>query len=224
MNGDRLVGASWPWLGLPPIVPTRCCGVGGASCVITTMRPHSDRDRLVHQFLSLADALARQFSRRYPDLLEPGDAQGVARLELVRACSRVTDPLTAPAYLKRCIVGALAHWIRDRALLVRLPKSARSEAIWKHQSLDLPLPGGGGSWLDLLPAPDQTSLPEAEVGDPGLEAMLDQLPAAQAAALRLTVLQGLSLRDAAKQLGLSAMGVQRAQKKALEALRQQVSA
>ncbi len=188
------------------------------------MRPLSDRDRLVHQFLSLADALARQFSRRYPDLLEPADAQGVARLELVRACSRIKDPRTAPAYLKRCIQGALAHWIRDRALLVRLPKSARSEAIWKHQSLDQVLPGGGGSWLDLLPAPDQASGQETDAGDPGLEAMLDQLPAAQAAALRLTILQGLSLRDAAKQLGLSAMGVQRAQKKALEALRQQVSA
>ncbi len=188
------------------------------------MRPHSDRDRLVHQFLSLADALARQFSRRYPDLLELADAQGVARLELVRACSRVTDPLTAPAYLKRCIVGALAHWIRDRALLVRLPKSARSEAIWKHQSLDLPLPGGGGSWLDTLPAPDQASGPETDAGDPGLEAMLDQLTAREAATLRLTVLQGLSLRDAAKKLGISAMSVQRAQKKALEALRQQVSA
>ena len=86
------------------------------------------------------------------------------------------------------------------------------------------LRGGAGSWLDLLPAPDQASSPEEEVGDPGLEAMLDQLPASQAAALRLTVLQGLSLRQAAQQLGLSAMSVQRAQKKALEALRQQVSA
>ena len=69
MNGDQLVVTSWRWLGLPPIVPTRCFGVGGASCAITTMRPHSDRDRLVHQYPSLADALARQFSRRYPDLL-----------------------------------------------------------------------------------------------------------------------------------------------------------
>ena len=54
--------------------------------------------------------------------------------------------------------------------------------------------------------------------------MVDQLPTAQAAALRLTVLEGLSLREAARQLGISPMTVQRAQKKALATLREQVSA
>ncbi len=188
------------------------------------MRPLSVRDRLVHQFLPLADSLARQFHRRYRDLVDPGDAQGVARLELVNACSRVSDPITAPAYLKRCIQGALAHWLRDRALLVRLPKAARGTAPWMHRSLDQVLPGGGGSWLDALPAPDQPATQKGDELDPGLEVLLEQLPAPQAAALRLTVLEGLSLRDAAKQLGISAMGVQRAQKKALATLRQRVTA
>ncbi|WP_255021207.1 sigma factor-like helix-turn-helix DNA-binding protein [Cyanobium sp. L1E-Cus] len=54
--------------------------------------------------------------------------------------------------------------------------------------------------------------------------LVDQLPAAQATALRLTILEGLSLRAAAEQLQISAMSVQRAQKKALEALRQQLVA
>ena len=42
------------------------------------------------------------------------------------------------------------------------------------------------------------------------------------AALRLTVLEGLSLRAAAERLEIRAMSVQRAQKKAIAALRQQL--
>ena len=56
-----------------------------------------------------------------------------------------------------------------------------------------------------------------------LEQLVDQLPAAQAAALRLTLLEGLSLRAAAERLQISPMSVQRAQKKAIEALRQQLT-
>jgi RNA polymerase sigma factor (sigma-70 family) len=52
---------------------------------------------------------------------------------------------------------------------------------------------------------------------------VEQLPAAQATALRLTVLEGLSLRQAAERLEISCMSVQRAQKKALGALRQQLA-
>jgi len=48
------------------------------------------------------------------------------------------------------------------------------------------------------------------------------LPASKAKALRLTVLEGLSLRAAAAQLQISPMAVQRAQKKALAALRQKL--
>jgi RNA polymerase sigma factor (sigma-70 family) len=56
-----------------------------------------------------------------------------------------------------------------------------------------------------------------------LEQLVDQLPAAQAVALRLTVLEGLSLRAAAERLEISCMSVQRAQKKAIAALRLQLS-
>jgi len=198
--------------------------LGGASCANTTMRPLSDRDRLVHQFLPLAASLAWKFHRRYPDLIEVEEARGVAQLELVRACGRVTDPTTAPAYLKRCIQGALSHWLRDRALLVRLPAAARAEATWTHQSLDQPLPGSGGSWLEALAAPESTSPEVGSALEPGLEALVEQLPTAQAAALRLTVLEGLSLREAGRRLGISPMTVQRAQQKALAALREQVMA
>jgi DNA-directed RNA polymerase specialized sigma24 family protein len=55
-----------------------------------------------------------------------------------------------------------------------------------------------------------------------VEQLVEQLPAAQATALRLTLLEGLSLRAAGLKLGISAMAVQRAQKKAIAALRLQL--
>jgi RNA polymerase sigma factor (sigma-70 family) len=70
--------------------------------------------------------------------------------------------------------------------------------------------------LDQLIAPTPVS-PEREALV--LEQLVEQLPAAQAAALRLTVLEGLSLRAAGTRLGISAMTVQRAQQRAIAALR-----
>jgi RNA polymerase sigma factor (sigma-70 family) len=71
---------------------------------------------------------------------------------------------------------------------------------------------------------DQLASQEPERASSEAEQQLvDQLPAAQAAALRLTLLEGLSLRAAAERLQISPMSVQRAQKKAIEALRQQLT-
>lgn len=51
---------------------------------------------------------------------------------------------------------------------------------------------------------------------------MESRPAAQATALRLTILDGLFLRAAAAQLQISLEAVRRTQKKALGALRQQL--
>ena len=53
--------------------------------------------------------------------------------------------------------------------------------------------------------------------------LVDQLSADQAKPLRLTVLEGLSLRKATTRLEISGMSAQRAQKKALVALCQQLA-
>jgi DNA-directed RNA polymerase specialized sigma24 family protein len=119
----------------------------------------------------------------------------------------------APApYLRRCITGALQHHLRDRVRLVRIPHRL-------HEQGQCPL--------------GHLSLDATADGEPCLlDQLVEQLPAAQATALRLTVLEGLSLRAAAERLQISAMSVshrevrlaaQRAQKKAIAALRQQLA-
>jgi RNA polymerase sigma-B factor len=99
----------------------------------------------------------------------------------------------------------------------------KGEHAFSHLSLDASV-DGESCLLDRLEAPAPDTESTAEPLAEGMEALLDQLPAAQAAFLRLTILGGLSLRQAARQLGISAMSVQGAQKKALATLRQQVSA
>ena len=84
-----------------------------------------------------------------------------------------------------------------------------------------------GTWLL-----GQSSLDAPAAGEHSLlEQLVEQLPAAQATPLRLTVLDGLCLRAAAAQLQISPMAVSHrevrlasplAQKKALAALRQQL--
>ena len=194
-----------------------------APCTSTLKR----RDALIHRFLPLADALAGRFHRRFCDLLERDDLIQVARLALVRAAARITDERTAPAYLKRCITGGLSQHLRDRGHLVRLPARKQHAAPWRHLSLDAPMhhhtTGDGDAGLcrlDLLPAPEQDTDAAATAANSSLlRQSLEQLPPRQAQALRLTILDGHSLRQAAHLLGVSAVTVCRARQQAIAQLR-----
>jgi RNA polymerase sigma-B factor len=180
------------------------------------------RDALVLKHLPLADAIATAAARRLFPLVEREDLIQVAREALVRSAPRCRAGEPPAPYLRRCISGALQHHLRDRVRLVRVPKRVHDagDCPLGHSSLDASL-AGEPCLLDQLASPEQEAASPAD--DQALEQLVDQLPAAQATALRLTILEGLSLRQAATQLEISAMSVQRAQKKALEALRQQLA-
>lgn len=181
------------------------------------------RDALVLEHLPLADALAAAAARRLFPLVEREDLIQVAREALVRSAPRCRADEPAAPYLRRCITGALQHHLRDRVRLVRISRREHEKGTCPlgHLSLDA-TSDGEPCMLDQLAAPEaEPALGEAMNGL-ALEQLVDQLPAAQATALRLTILEGLSLRAAAAQLQISPMAVQRAQKKALAALRQQL--
>jgi len=189
------------------------------------------RDAFVRRFLPLADSLAHRHFRRFGDLIERDDLIQVARLALVQAAARITEAGTAPAYLKRSIIGALAQHLRDRGRLVRRPARCQSAAPWRHLSLDAPCHQGRGgdgcqdetlSPLDLLAAPASSQSPD--VDSALVQQLLALLEPRQAAAVRLTVIDGLSLRQAGQILGVSAITVCRARRRALEQLHCAVSA
>jgi RNA polymerase sigma-B factor len=182
------------------------------------------RDALVLQHLPLADAIASAVAHRLFPLVERDDLLQVAREALVRSTPRCRDGEPAEPYLRRCIQGALHHHLRDRVRLVRISRREHENGTCPlgHHSLDLcPADEREESLLDQLVAPAPPSLEQEALV---LEQLVEQLPAGQAAALRLTVLEGLSLRAAGNLLGLSAMTVQRAQQRAIVALRQQLVA
>jgi len=66
-----------------PVVAT-----AGRRSALERSASHSSRDAVVREFLPLADALARRFQRRFPDLIELDDARQVARFKPIRA---ITD-------------------------------------------------------------------------------------------------------------------------------------
>lgn len=178
----------------------------------------SPEQRLFAEHMPMADNIARRWAMTYAGLLEVDDAQQIARLALWRAIPRIKDQATAVAYLASCIRGDIRHWLRDRALMVRLPKSAPKDTPWRHTSLSTPVADGQITLEDTIPAPPTPEPPNSEV----VEALLDRLPAHQAAVLRLRVLQNLSGRAAARELAISNMTVSRWEKAALDALRPHV--
>lgn len=180
-----------------------------------------DRDAIIRQYLQLADAIAGRFARRYQNLIDRDDAIGVARLALVEAAARAKPGPSCASYLQICIAGALAHWLRDKALMVRLPKGRRDAIPWRHWSLD-DQASEGFTFLDLIEAPEPEPEPIAEMAAE-LELILDRLTAADAALLRLRLLQGMTLRSAAAELGIATMTVLRRERLAVARLQQERS-
>ena len=181
------------------------------------------RDALVLEHLPLADAIASATAQRLFPLVEREDLIQVAREALVRSAPRCRAGEPAGPYLRRCIAGALQHHLRDRVRLVRISRREHEKGTCPlgHISLDVQL-DGEHSLLDQLEAPAAELASGSGAEELALEQLVEQLPAAQATALRLTLLEGLSLRAAGLKLGISAMAVQRAQKKAIAALRLQL--
>jgi RNA polymerase sigma-B factor len=155
--------------------------------------------------------------------VEREDLIQVAREALVRCAPRCKAGEPAGPYLRRCIAGALQHHLRDRVRLVRVSRREHEKGTCPlgHSSLDAPA-AGEHSLLDQLASPEPEWAGGSAADGLALERLVEQLPTAQATALRLTIFEGLSLRAAAAQLQISPMAVQRAQKKALAALRQQL--
>ena len=130
------------------------------------------------------------------------------------------------------ITGALQHHLRDRVRLVPISRREHEKGTWLlgQSSLDAPAAGEHSLLEQLEDAAAEPAL-EPSLAGPALEQLVEQLPAAKATALRLTGLDGLSLRAAAAQLQISPMAVSHrevrlasplAQKKALADLRQQL--
>lgn len=193
----------------------------------TTQGQRCPREQQFRAWLGLADSIADGFSRRGFGCIEREDARQVARMALWLALGRLEDPVSAGAYLSRCIRGELLHHARDLGRAIRVPARAQQQGghgiPWVLESLDWPAPGcdeplsatvAGAQGLDY----DDLSEDTADA----VMAALEGLPADQAAVLRLRYGQGLSLRAVGAELGFSAMAACRRERVALATLREAV--
>ena len=78
---------------------------------------------------------------------------------------------------------------------------------------------GGPAFLDLLEAPEPEELTASDALAAEVARMAERLPAADAAALRLLVMEGRSIREAAAILGTSPMTASRRRDRAVDAIR-----
>jgi RNA polymerase sigma-B factor len=180
-------------------------------------------EALIRRFLPLADSIARRFAVRWQRVIELDDAVQIARLTLVTTARRISNPATAPAFLKAHIHGALQHWLRDHSRLVNIPRRAQEASGYAfpfgHSSLDAPSATTGVSLLEAMaevtgPVEEASGLPVP------LDELLDCLPAAQAVMIRLHILEGVSLRAAGAQQGVSHSTAERRVKQGLASLRE----
>ena len=162
------------------------------------------RDALVLEHLPLADAIASVMARRLFPLVEREDLIQVAREALVRSAPSCRAGEPPAPYLRRCISGALQHHLLDRVRLVRVPRRLheQGQCPLRHLSLDASV-DDEPCLLDQLASPEPEWAGGSAADGLALERLVEQLPA--------------------ERLEISAMSVQRAQKKAIAALRQQAA-
>ena len=84
--------------------------------------PAAERGRLIEQYLPLVNSVARRFSGRGE---RQEDLAQVAALALVQAVDRRDPERSAalPAYVSRCVEGAVQRHLRDRSSAVRVPRA-----------------------------------------------------------------------------------------------------
>jgi len=125
----------------------------------------------------------------------------VARYELISATACLKPGCcTTAAFIKRRIHGALQHYLRDHGFLVRVSRREHEKGIhpWGHHSLDV-LGPDERPLLDKLASPEREA-PASESHGVSAEALLQRLPAYEAAILCLLVLQAQSLRAVGREL------------------------
>jgi RNA polymerase sigma-B factor len=172
--------------------------------------------------LQAANEVARAFARRYRSLVEAADVHQEAAMAALLALPRCREGLDPAPFIRAHVRGHLAHYLRDKVRLVRVSRRAheRGGHALAHGSLDAPLGDGPLTMLDVIAAPEGDA---PAIGSDELEDLLESLPASQAAAVRLTILQGLTVRQAGEALGISHTSAHRHQRAGLQALRQSLA-
>ena len=190
-------------------------------------RQQARRNARVEQHMRMVEPLARYYAKTTGQ--DPDDLRQVGFLGLLRAAERYEGSRDVPfqAFARPHIRGAILHYLRDRAAVIRLPRSVQDQTV------------DAGAGFNAASQQRRIVNLQEEVlaaDEPGCE-RLDQtetrrkiaaamglLSAEERTALVQVILNGRSLRHEARRTGVSAMTVQRRVKRGLAQMRSKLSA
>lgn len=182
------------------------------------------RNARVEQHLAIVEPVARHYAASSGQDQE--DLRQVGLLGLLRAAERFEPGRSVPfaAFAKPHIRGAILHYLRDGAALVRIPR--RDQATQTQASDGMNAAKQRRSMSDDLEhvqaiEPVRTRPESLECSRAVLTA-LAELNRSDRQAVTHVVLKGQSLRQAGRCIGVSAMTVQRRLKRGLNSLRHEL--
>ena len=192
------------------------------------------RNRQIQNNLHLVRPIARHYAQQTG--LENDDLLQVGCLGLIKACNRydARRGATFPSFAKPHIRGAILHFLRDRVGLIRLPRAVEERAMQMMRS-------SGGSvlspadalvvdhyrnkqhWVEFNDDLRNDTLEGIELLERSeawsrVKRLFRKLETDDQCALQMVIIDGMSLRQTAQQLGISAMTVQRRVKRGLNSL------
>jgi RNA polymerase sigma-B factor len=205
------------------------------------------RNQRVAEHFSLAQSVARHYAACTRERRD--DLQQVAALGLIRAAERYDSTSQVPfaAFARPHVRGAVLHYLRDVAPLLRMsrrlqerahqlnrlghgalagPLLAQLERFERERRVELLAPWRLHNTAELaFEPPSQDGLAEREAAEDRDNAMaaLRQLNQRQRQVVEAVVLKGQTLRTVGRRLGISAATVHRVLHQALEELRRQLS-
>ena len=195
------------------------------------------RNQQVERHLDLAERLARSFSQRTG--LDRDDLYQVAVLGLIKATKAYRSETNVPfeAFARVHARGAILHYLRDSVAMVRLPRRIEEEAQRlsqihqpknSHEKWVQALYRNKNRWLPCpedLQAQSNSGLTMMENDERrnAVQLAFAQLGDDEKHAIKAVVIDGRSLRNVGKSLGVSAMTIQRRVKKGLNQLKLRLS-
>ena len=198
------------------------------------------RNRQIQDNLHLVRPIALHYAQQTG--LERDDLLQVGCLGLIKAYNRYEAQRGAPfpSFAKPHIRGAILHFLRDRAGLIRLPRAVEERAMkMVRDSERTPLSAADAMavdhyrskqhWVefndDLLDdRPEGIDLVERSEAWSRVNKLFRTLEKDDQRALQMVVIDGMSLRQSAQLLDVSAMTVQRRVKRGLNTLANKLKA
>ena len=184
-----------------------------------------NRNARVEQHLAIVDPVARHYAASSGQDQE--DLRQVGLLGLLRAAERFEPNRSVPfaAFAKPHIRGAILHYLRDGAALVRIPR--RDQGAASHSSIVMNAAKQRRSLItsdldQLLSREPVRAEPEQLECSSAVMTALADLDKPERQAVTHVVLKGQSLRQAGRCIGVSAMTVQRRLKRGLNSLRHEL--